>query len=94
LTIIADCISRPCTPMEKMPIEIKPRHRVVHDVGVEIEALRIVQLGVRDWFNLRAPVGRHEPAQGVAAAIIPCAEVIEAGFGIVLFAGKLNSDST
>ena len=49
-----------------MPIRIDVANGVIHDVGVKVEALRVVQFRVRHRFWLRRPVGRHEAADGAA----------------------------
>jgi hypothetical protein len=68
------------------PIGVVLRKRVIPDVAVEIQRLRIVQLCVRNGLGLRAPVRRHETAH--AACVIPGAKVVIAGFGVAYFAGK------
>ena len=70
-----------------MPIGITDCCRVVLDVAVEIEALRVAEVcvGYVGWF--RCPVGRHKPAE--AAAVVPGTEHVEARFTIPFFAGEL-----
>ena len=68
-----------------MPIRIGSIQRIILDIRVEVEALRIVELCIRDGIFFCAPVGRHEAAHrtGVVASF----EVIVTGFGIPFFAG-------
>src|SRR5262249_2933361 len=45
----------------RMPIQVGKQRRVVQNVAIEVEALRIVDLSVGDGLNLRAPI-RAQPA--------------------------------
>ncbi len=58
-----------------VPVRIAYRRRVVLDVTVQIEALRIAVVRVGHCDGLGGPVGRHEPAE--AAAIVAGTEHIE-----------------
>src|ERR1035438_1587033 len=55
---------------------ISPVQRVIADIGVEIERLRVTQLRIRNWLGFRRPVRRHEPAH--AAGVEPRPEVVVA----------------
>ncbi len=63
----------------KMPIRIRSRERIIDDVAIKIQRLRIAQFCV--WYGLRfrAPVRRQPPSQGTR--VIPCPEVVVAGVG-------------
>ena len=48
-----------------MAVCIDPTQRIVSNVGIQVQTLRIVQFRVRYRLFLCAPVRRHEPALSV-----------------------------
>ena len=69
-----------------MPIEVGLQQRIVPLVSVEIQALRVIKMSVRHRLWTCAPV-RTQPSSH-AGAVVPCAELVEAGFRIAFFAGE------
>lgn len=69
-----------------MAICIDPCCGDVSGIAIHIQRLRIREIGVWDWFGRFRPVGSHEPAEPIR--VVPCAEVVQAGFGVAFFAGK------
>jgi hypothetical protein len=68
-----------------MPIRVAGRSGVVLNVAVQVETLRIAEIGIGyvDW--LLGPVRRHEPAE--RGSIVPSTELIQAALGVPFFAG-------
>ena len=56
------------------------------DVGIEVQRLRVFELGIGDRLGLGAPVRRQEA--GYRAGEVPRAKVVVAGFGVALLAGE------
>jgi len=69
-----------------MAVNIRSAGRNVPDIAVQIQRLRIAELSIRNIDGLGCPVRRDESAQPIR--IIPCSEVVEAGFGVAFFAGE------
>ena len=61
-------------PRTIMPIRIDAAKRIVHQVGIQVERLRIVELRVRHRLFLRAPV--RDMNRPIVACVVPCPEVI------------------
>ena len=72
-----------------MAVGICVAQRVVLDVAVQVERLRIWKACVRNWGGTLAPVGGHEAAE--IGGVVAGAEVVEAGFGVAFFAGEMKS---
>ena len=70
-----------------MPVCINVDERVVPDVSVQIERLRIVQLCVRYRLSFRRPVRRHEASH--RTAVVARREVVVSRFYISFFAGEV-----
>src|SRR6185437_11100330 len=64
-----------CPIWPLMPVRIRLAERIVPDIRIQIQSLGIVQLGVRNWFLLRAPVRAHPPAH--RGTVVPGPEVVE-----------------
>src|SRR5580698_57223 len=71
-----------------MAVRIGARQGHVPHIRVEIKTLRIDKLSIRDRFFLGTPIGAEEPAHGTG--VVPCPEVVVAGFGISFFAGEMR----
>ena len=84
-SILRSCISE----RDLMPVAVLKDQRIVKDVTVEIEALRIVQLRVRHRLFLRAPVGTEEASD--IAVVVAREHVVVARFGISFFAGRIGA---
>ena len=65
-----------------MPVEIFEGFGVVVNHGVEVEGLRVVQVGVGDGGGDGGPVGGEPAAE--AGGVVAGAEVVVAGFGVAL----------
>ena len=63
-----------------MSIRINPRHRIIADICIEIQTLRVAQFGVRHWHDLRTPVWRGEAAD--CGVVVPCEEVVVVGLAV------------
>ena len=70
-----------------MPIRIYPAYRIIPHIPIQIQRLRIIQLGIRYRLFLRAPVRAQPPPHSTVE--IPGPEVVIPGFGIMLLAGKV-----
>ena len=70
-----------------MPVRIDAADWIVADVGVEVERLRVAEFGVGHGLDFGRPVGRHEAAHLIA--VVPCPEVVVAGFGVSLVPGEV-----
>jgi len=70
-----------------MPIRIHRVDRVVADIGVEVQALRVGEGGVGHGNRRGAPVGQ-QPASGLRL-VVARGEVVQAAFGVVLLAGEV-----
>src|SRR5208337_4023770 len=68
-----------------MPVEVGEGFRVVVDHGVEVEGLRVGEVGVGDGSGNVRPIGAEPAAEAVG--VIARAEVVVAGFGVAFFAG-------
>ena len=73
-----------------VPICIPTAQRIVKDIGVEIQTLRIAELSVWNGRDFDAPVRPHEAPH--VAGVVSSSEVVEAGFGIAFFAGKREGE--
>ena len=67
-----------------MAVEVGEGFGVVGDHGIEIEGLRVGEVGVRDGNRDGGPVGTEPTAK--TAGVIAGAEVVVAGFGVALLA--------
>jgi hypothetical protein len=65
-------------------VEVGEGFGVVGDHGVEVESLRVGEIGVGDGNGDGGPVGAEPAAE--AAGVIAGAEVVVAGFGVAFFA--------
>ena len=65
-------------------VEVGEGFGVVGDHGVEVEGLRVGEVGVGDGYGDIRPVGA-EPASE-AVGVVASAEVVVAGFGVAFFA--------
>jgi hypothetical protein len=65
-------------------VEVGEGFGVVGDHGVEVEGLRVGEVGVGDGDGDGGPVGAEPAAEAVG--VIACAEVVVAGFGIAFLA--------
>jgi len=70
-----------------VPVRIGSTQWFVLNIGIEIEALRVVEVGIWDWLWTCCPIWGCKPAQSTAVASGP--EIIERRFGISFFAGEL-----
>ena len=61
--------------------------RVVLDVAVKIEGLRVFEIGVGHVLRFGRPIGAEESA--LPARIKARAEVVQLGFGVVKLAGEV-----
>src|SRR6266853_4875600 len=69
-----------------MSIEVRKRLWIVVDDGVQVQGLRVRQIRVWHRLGNSRPVRRNKSTQG--RGIVPCAEIVEAGFGVPLLAVK------
>lgn len=67
-----------------MAVEVGEGFGVVAEHGVQIEGLRVGEVGVGDGFWDGGPVGAQPAAEAVG--VVSGAEVVVAGFGIAFFA--------
>ena len=76
-------------PIGKVAVTVlvNPAERVVPEVTVKVQGLWVGGVSVGDRLGNGRPVGRRELALG--GGKVPCPEVIEPGFSIAFFAGKL-----
>src|SRR5579863_4179127 len=70
-----------------MPVRIAECSWVVFAVSVEVQALRVAEIGVRNGDWLRCPIGSQESSGPVS--IISSAEVIQPSFRVPLLAVEL-----
>lgn len=70
-----------------MAVEVGEGFGVVGDHGVEVEGLRVGEIGVRDRDGDGGPVGAEPTAEAVG--VVAGAEIVVAGFGVALFALEL-----
>ena len=68
-------------------VEVGEGFGVVGDHGIEVEGLRVGEVGVGDGNGDAGPVGGEPAAE--AAGVVAGAEVVVAGFGVALFAFEL-----
>ena len=71
-------------PLPGVPVEVGEGFGIVADHGVEIERLRIGQVGVGHGSGDRGPVGGEPAAE--ARRVVASAEVVVAGFGVAFLA--------
>ena len=67
-----------------MAVEVGEGFGVVGDHGVEIEGLRVGEIGVGDRNGNGRPVGAEPAAKAVG--VVACAEIAVASFGVALLA--------
>ena len=70
-----------------MSVRVKPGKRIIANVGIPVQRLRVVQLGIGYRYDSGAPIGTQEPAH--AACVVPSPEIVVAGFVVSAFAGKV-----
>ena len=73
--------------VRKMAVWVSLPQRVVPYIAVQIQRLRVGQIGVRHRDRTSAPVRGHEPCDG--SGVPPGSEVVQTGVGIALLAGEL-----
>src|SRR5437588_12451875 len=69
-----------------MPIRICSIHGRILDVAVEVQRLRVAELGVGHSSGFGGPVGRGKTAEG--GVVVAGAEFIQTGFSVALFASE------
>ena len=67
-----------------MAVEVGEGLGVIGDHGVEIESLRVGEIGVRNGSRDGGPIGTQPAAEAIG--VVACAEVVVAGFGVALLA--------
>ncbi|HEV2194403.1 MAG TPA: hypothetical protein VGR55_02420 [Candidatus Acidoferrum sp.] len=70
-----------------MAVEVGEGFGIVGDHGVEVEGLRVGEVGVGDSFGDGGPVGGEPAAEAVG--VVAGAEIVVAGFGVALLALEL-----
>jgi len=71
-----------------MTIEVGEGFGVVGNHGVQVQGLRVAEVGVGDGNGYVGPVGAEPAAEAVG--VVARAEVVVAGFGVALLAGNLG----
>src|SRR5690349_20315447 len=66
-----------------MAVEVGEGFGIVGDHGVEVQGLRVGEVGVRDGNGDGGPVGAEPAAEAVG--VVTGAEVVVASFGVALF---------
>ena len=69
-----------------MPVRVADSGRVILNVTVKIEALRVSVVRVGHGNRFGGPIGSHKPAE--AAAVVAGTKHVEAGFDVAFFAGE------
>src|SRR5437016_9425556 len=67
-------------------VRIVKRCRIVLDIAIEIQALWIAEVSVRNRGRCSRPIRGYEASDGIT--VVTCPEVIAAGFGVTLLAGE------
>ena len=70
-----------------MPIPIHPPHRIISHIPIQIQRLRIIQLGIWHRLFLRTPVRTQPPPHRTRK--IPRPKIIIPALGVPLLAGKV-----
>jgi hypothetical protein len=68
-----------------MPVTIRICLRVA-GIAVQIQSLRVRKVGIGYWFGTYAPIGANKSRQ--TTRVVPCPEVVEAGFDVAFFASE------
>jgi hypothetical protein len=75
----------------RVSVQVPARKRIVPNVCIEVEGLRILQISVRNGIGLLGPVWRGPPP--LCRRQVPCPEVIQPCFRVPFFAGTTGSDA-
>ena len=75
-----------------MTIRIRQHQRIVLNISVKIERLRVAKVRIRHRLRDRRPIRTRPPP--LRPTKIPCPKVIEARLGISFFAGKTDRHFT
>jgi len=70
-----------------VPVQVGEGFGIVRDHGVEVERLRVGEIGIGDGHGNRGPVGAEPAAEAVG--VVAGTEVVVAGFGVAFLALKL-----
>ena len=69
-----------------MSIRIRFACRITPDKSIQIQRLWVTKIRIRYRHRCCAPIGAHPPSQAIR--VIPCSEIVESGFKVVLLACK------